>query len=217
MNAGFSNLASLKAQLLAPALVPSTDFDARILSLGLGVAAALENFCNRKFARMVNAMHTLPADRVQFLLNRYPVESLAQYELKQNEQDGFVVQDITNILTIDNDAGIVMFPDQADLGKSQHQVRFTFTGGYWWEQLEPADVGYPTAQPAGSTALPADLQTAWFLQCKRVWESLDKIGDKIANVGPGDKEARFDIGIGGVDLAPLVKQMLQQFVRMNLT
>jgi hypothetical protein len=38
MNAGFSNLITLKKNVLAPALVASTDFDARLTAIGLGVA-----------------------------------------------------------------------------------------------------------------------------------------------------------------------------------
>ena len=216
MNVSLSNLFQLKTQVLAPSLVASTDYDARLTALGLGVASAFENFCNRKFARAAAATQILAADRCQFLLNRFPLESLAQYELKKNEVDGFIVQDLRNVQTVDLVSGIVFFSAHADLGQYFNQVRFTFAGGYFWETLEPTDGGYPTAPPAGSAALPDDLRLAFYLQCKRTWEALDKIGDKISEVGPGEKGGRFELGIGGVDLSPLVKQMLQQYIRINL-
>jgi hypothetical protein len=216
MNAGFSNLYSLKTQLLAPALVAATDFDARITALGLGVAAAMENYCNRKFTRQADDQYIASADRAEFTLPRYPLESVSLIELKTSEADGWQTFDKAPwaiVQTFDLPSGLVRLPN--DAGKYFAQVRFTYTGGFWWEQKEPADNGYPTTQPAGSNALPNDLQLAFYLQCKSTWESFDKIGDKISEVGSG---SQFVTGtLANLQLVPVVKQMLGQFIRWQIT
>ena len=45
--------------------------------IGLGMAAMCENFCNRDFARVVGDTFISPADRCQFLLPRYPIETVS--------------------------------------------------------------------------------------------------------------------------------------------
>ena len=212
MNAGFSNLTTLKAHLLAASLRAATDYDAAITNIGLGMAAAIGNFCNRKFDRVVGDTEIIAADRCQFLLSRYPVEAVTQVEIKSTEALGWVVQNPSPIQTFDPACGIVYFPEQADAGKYYEQVRFTFTAGYFWEQLEPGDGGYPTA-PVGA-ALPPDLKLAWLLQCEIVWKMRDKLGQQIG--GEESKGGGPTYQINDLDLAPQVKQMLQQFVRYNL-
>lgn len=213
MNAGFSNLATLKGHLLAAALRTGTDYDAAILNLGLGTAKAFANFCNRKFDRVVGATEILPADQCQFLLSRYPIEAITAIDLKFTEADGFVSQVINNfVTTIDLKSGIVNCPDGADAGPWSAQVRFTFNGGYWWEQLEPADNGYPSQLPAGAASLEDDLKLAWLLQCEIIWKMRDKLGSDI-----GEGKAGRDYELMKIDLAPQVKQMLGQYQRFNLT
>lgn len=217
MNAGFSNLTTLKTHLLAPALVASTDFDSRVLQIGLGTAGLMAEFCNRKFDRVTGAQDIFPADYVNFQMNRWPLESLDTIELKLTEKSGWVAQTILDfVLTIDLQKATVILPENRDAGPYYAQLRFTYTGGFFWETLEPADMGYPTAVPNGATVLPDALRLAWLLQCKRIWESIDKIGDKISEVGPGEKGGRFELGIGGLELAPQVKQILGNYVRAAL-
>lgn len=212
MNVGFANLSTLKKQLLAPALVAATDYDARITALGLGVAEAMGNYCNRKFARAVGTTEILPADRCQFLLARYPIESISAIDLKMTEAEGWVAQTVNEFLrTIDQKSGIVNCPAGADAGPWDAQVRFTYTGGFWWEQLEPTDNGYPASQPSGSNALPNDLKLAWLLQCELIWKMSDKLGTDI-----GEGKAGRDYELQTLALSPQVKTLLGQFVRYNL-
>ena len=215
MNSGFSNLTTLKAHLLAAGLRSATDFDTAIANIGLGMADAIGNFCNRKFLRTVGDTQIFAADRTQFLLQRYPVENVTQWELKQSEQLGFVVQDVTQIQAVDSVNGIIFFQETADLGKYYHQVRFTYTGGFWWPVLDSGDVGYPDTQPAGATALPNDLKLAWLLQCEIVWKMRDKLGTQISEGEGKTRGPTYEIN--DLDLAPQVKKMLSPFVRMNLT
>lgn len=212
MNCGFSNFDTLKKNLLAGSSAKNdTRFDAPIKMIGLGMAAAIENFCGgRKFFRSANVQEIYPADRCAWIVTRYPIESIASVEIKTSETDGFVLQTSSPIVTVDNAAGIINFANYADAGAPTSQVRFTFTGGYWWETAEPDDESYPSAQPEGSNALPEDLRLAWLLQCEVVWSKRDKLGMGLV-ADPDDKSK-----ISTLELSPLVKQMLGQFVRYNL-
>jgi hypothetical protein len=208
MNSGFSNLATLKAHLLGDALRASTEFNEVILALGLGVAGIIERHCNRKFARAVGSTDILPADRIQFLLPRFPIESVTAIDVKRSESEGWVAQTVNEFAkTIDLRSGIVHREDGPDAGDYSTQVRFTYTGGFFWEQLEPADMGYPTAQPAASTALPHDVRLAWLLQCQDAWQRRDKLGADIA------QSSDFQSALAEIELLPFVKMNLRNFIR----
>ncbi len=211
MNAGLSNFDTLKKHLLAGSTAKTdTRFDTAIQAIGLGTAAAIENFCQRKFFRSGADTQIIGADRCQFLLSRFPLETVTAVDLKLSEADGWEPVDLADIQTIDLKNGIVYFPDTADLGPYYGQVRITFAGGYWWETAEPDDDSYPTAPPAGSNALPSDLQLAWLMQCEVIWSKRDKLGSGLVD----DPDAKSKIST--LELSPLVKQMLGQFVRYNL-
>ena len=207
MNAGFSNLATLKAHLLTAELRALTDFNTQITALGLGVAAQFEKYCNRKFMRSAGATMTFPADNDHVILDRYPVEAVTKVEIKENSTDGFV-EEANAIENWDAASGWLTFG--APLSTNLAVGRVTFTGGYFWEQLESTDQGYPTAVPAGSTAIPDDLKYAWLLQCKAAWDSQDRLGTGIAEK-PGERSK-----LGELDLLPAVKLTLAGYIRMAL-
>ena len=215
MNAGLSNLATLKGYVLAAALRSATDYDAALAAIGLGVAGAFEKYCNRKFARVVGATEIFGADRCQFLISRLPVESVAMMEVKQTEALGWVVQNPSPIVTLDSLAGIIYLPDRSDVGIYTTQVRFTFTGGYFWEQLEAGDGGYPTAQPNGATPIPPDLQFAWLMQCAEAWKKKDKLGQGIT--GGEEKTERINPANLQQKFLPEVESILAQYIRYSMT
>lgn len=218
MNTGFSNLDTLKQHLLAPALRPTVTYDVQLADLGLGIARQIENFCNRKFSRLAE-VEIQAADRVRFMLRRFPVETVSLVELKLAEATGWKTLDAPpwNILqTIDQQSGILIFPDGNDVGPDYAQVRFTYTGGFWWELDEPDDDTYPNTMPAGATVLPDDLRYAWLLQCKHVWQTIDPRGVKI--VGEGDKTRVVPQQVfGDMDFIPQVVSALRKYQRLNLT
>jgi hypothetical protein len=210
-NAGLSNLAILKEQVLAPGLLSTTEFDAKLTSIGLGMAGAMEKYCNRKWKRTVGATHVCGADRDFIYLPRSPVEAIIQVELKSSEADGWQVQ-IGFVLNSDNDSGYVKF---AGIGPEYARLRFTYTGGYFWNELEPTEMGYPTATPSGASLVPDALKLAWFQQCRETWAAIDKLGDKITEIGSG---SQFVTGsLSGLDLSPAVKLMLSDFRRLQLS
>jgi len=212
MNAGFSNLDTLKKHLLAGTMKADVRFNDTIKSLGLGSAGLFANTTNRKFARVVGDTVMFPADRAEFILPRYPIESIASLELKVTETDGWVLQPATAIRAIDTRSGIVNCGD-VDLGPYYAQVRFTYTAGYWWETLEPDDDAYPSVPPVGAALVPDDLFQAWLLQCRYMWKRLDKIGVDLLK----DAET-VAMRAGGLveDFAPTVEKTLGNYTRYSL-
>jgi hypothetical protein len=216
MNSGFSNLDTLKKQLLAGTMKNDVRFDAIISALGLGVAGQFATFCNRKFQRVVSDTEILPADRCQFLLSCYPLETISAVDIKVTEALGFESQSPTTFYnTIDLKSGIVNCPEGADAGPWYAQVRFTYTGGYWWETLEPDDASFPSTMPAGAASLPSELFHAWILQCRHTWSKMDKLGVDLLSSSGGEAKVRFAGQISEAFM-PEVKATLGQFTRYNL-
>ena len=215
MNAGFSNLATLKAQLLSPSLLSSTDWDARVLAIGLGVAGAFEVFCNRKFKYTAGALDVTQGDRSCWYVQRYRVTQFTKVELRFFRADAWT--DISGQpLAADEGKGLIHFG--YTLGREPMQVRVTYNGGYWWPQLDSGDAGYPDTVPADITnnaagiaatdfLLPAELQLAWFIQCRQLWAGMDKIGDEIAKVSENP----------GTQFVPQVERILTKYIRRQLT
>lgn len=210
MNAGLSNLATLKAWLLTPALRTGTDYDDEISRIGLGVAAQIEKACNRRFSRAVDYVEIVSADRTHYVTQRYPIETVTTIEVQQVKQDGWaVLPDL--IVNEQLAAGLLYFYGQQ--GWQRGLIRLTYTGGYWYETVEPTDVGYPTAMPAGATAIDPDLQLAWLMQCEHVWQQHDKLGIAIAE----KPEQIYSGALAKVRLLDDVREKLQPFMRYQMS
>ena len=208
MNAGLSNLATLKSWLLAAGMQDSTDYDAQIAAIGQGVAGAFECFCDRQFARVENDTFDCLANRDHVILPRYPVEAVPTVEIREADAEAFVEVTGASIVNMGARAGIVYFDTEP--GTYRDRLRITYTGGYYFEQLEPDDVGYPTAQPTDSIAVPDALLLAWRLQCEHIWKLKDKLGTALAEKeeAPGT--------LAALQLIPQVEQILNSFRRLAL-
>jgi hypothetical protein len=209
MNAGLTNLDTLRKNLLAGSLAGQVQFDEVIKDIGLGICGMMENYCNRKFARVVGDRESFQGDRASFVLPRYPIEEVTAVETRLTSSDAFVVKDLSLIQSVSEESGVVYLPDNSDSGPYWSKVRFTYTGGFWFETLEPDDENYPSAQPAGTTALPYDLRLAWLLQCREVWNKIDKLG-----MGTVDKPDQQTL-LSALGLSESVKQTLQNYVQMT--
>jgi len=205
MNAGFASLSVLKSHLLAVSMRANLDYDAVITAMGLGMAAAIETFCNRKLARVENDVALFPADRVSFVLPRFPVEAVSAAELKQTDAAGFEPLSLANLST-SLESGVLYTNNGADVGPYSAQVRITYTGGFWWDDTEDS-IG---EMPDGATALLEDIRQAWLLQCQAVWGQRDKIGQNIADK-PGAESP-----LQKIELLAGVKEMLRPHIRMSL-
>lgn len=217
MNAGLSNLATLKAWLLPAAMVAGTDFDGQIAAIGKGVAGQLESYCNRQFVRTAGDVFECTADREHLALPRYPVETITTLEMQYSLADGWQAQTpLTDIIWNQAlDRGLLYFGFRQAI-TPLWRMRITYTGGYFFEQLEPADNGFPTAVPAGSTAVPANLFLAWQLQCEHIWTQRDKLGLAIGH-DVHASNARVVPALAQIQLLPQVTDLARSFIRYSLT
>lgn len=203
MNAGFSSLKTLKGHLLARTQRAELTFDAEILALGLGIAAAMGKYCDREFDRVVGATwQTFGGDRMTFILPRYPIESVTAIDLKTKHADPWESQDVADLIQqVIPGSGVVML--ESAIGWRGSTLRFTYTGGLWWDTTED-DTG---TLPTGATALPQDLRAAWLLQCQEIWSRRDNLGLGLT-ARPTDRAKLTEL-----DLIPEVIGMLRPHMR----
>ena len=209
MNAGLSNLSTLKNFLLAQSLVAATNYDtAKIIPIGLGIAGLMNTWSGRNFGYDGNVTEVFSGDRPHWYLSYFPVLSVTSVSMRY-----FITDSWTNItgepIQWNQTTGLLSFG--YTLGRFPLQIQVVYAGGYTYEQLEPADEGYPTEQPSGTTPLPADVQLAWLLQCAEVWNKIDKLGAGIAR-----KPDEMTL-TGSLELSPGVKQLLQPYKRLQMT
>lgn len=227
MNAGFSNLEWLKAQLLTVDLAHDKSYDAKILATGLGTAAAIERFCNRKFCDEAGIQETFTAARSAWWTERPIVTEFTKVELRYFSADAWA--DISGQPVSTNEAqGYINFG--YILGRDPMMVRLTYNGGFWWNTLESTDQGYVNPQspgfnilnqlpaeivnnPAGIAPqkflLPEALRFAWLMQCQANWAAVDKTGAKLLETGGTELPA--------LGIIPEVAAILQTYKRYNLT
>lgn len=194
MNAGFSSLTKLKAQVLPPAMRSRTDFDDALTALGLGVAAMMARFCDRTFERATGATFRQSANNVVFTLPRYPLESVSSAVV--THADGTTDDVTADLARIDLPSGTVCFEDPP--GRQLDVITFTFAGGFWWDTTEDAS----GTLPSGATALPADVQLAFFVQMRAVCKAQDLFGT--AAVDGDSKAPKRD----ALELMPAVQSIL---------
>jgi hypothetical protein len=210
MNIGLGNLTELKGQFLAASLRTDTNYDAVIMGIGLGVANLFDQYCNRTFGRTVSAVDTFSADRRHWYLKCFPVETITAIAKKDSETDGFVASTLppdgnSLIQQTQLDQGYVMFISLQGYFFSRIQV--TYTGGFWFDTTENGTGVMPTT----ATPLPGAVKTAWYLQCQHVWKRWDKLGAQIAQNPEGQT------ALAGIELIPLVREMLNPWRRMQMT
>jgi len=198
-------LTILKRYLLPDTLATDRKFDAVLQGIGLGVAGLFDSVCNRKLDYLEGAEAVFTGDREHFTLPRYPVVSVTSVEAIG------VAGDLP--YTINEGSGLIRF--FGTIGSERSQVRVVWTGGYWFEALEPDDEGYPSARPAGATELPNDLQAAFLLQCEQVWQTHDRLGTGL--VGDGAGSAFLNTRLSTLELVPLVVTMLNGYRRYQLS
>ena len=218
MNTGLGNLADLQGWLLPAEYATDTGFAAQLAILGPGVAAMLESFCNRKLARASDDLYETNADRLVVVLPRYPVEAISKVEVRSNIEEGWQDQGDPDQLLFNrrDEAGIVDIGGW--LGGRYQRLRFTYTGGYWFETLEPTDDGFPSTMPDTATALPADLKFAWLQQCAEAWKVRAKLGIAIT-AQPVDPrtQAMLARSLDSLPLLPEVQAILRSYMRYQLT
>lgn len=209
MNAGLSNLATLKAHLLPATMQTATTYDSLVSALGLGLAGVFERLTSREFWRTAGAVEQFGSRRSHYTVRRYPVETVTKLEQRDDASEAWAVLTLADyLLDYDAESGVVSF--NSELGPPTMQSRLTYTGGYWWQTSEPSDQTQQT-QPTGSTALPSSLLTIWLLQCKQAWKVMDPLGKSIVPGAAGGQLALETLGY--LDLLPQVRMVLDTYRR----
>jgi hypothetical protein len=219
MIAGLCNLDTLKKHLLPSSMAPETRFDLPIQLIGAGVRGAFEQYCNRKFVYTVDDTQDFTGNRSHYYLPRYPLSGVTKIEMRYFQTDDWT--EITDQpITISYENGLVAFG--YTLGREPLRVRATWSGGYWFEPLEPDDDAYPSTKPevtdelalrngAQIPNLPDELLSAFLWQCEAVWATRDKLG-----IGLNDKPDQQS-GLSKLELVPMAKGILNQFIRYQLS
>lgn len=199
MNTGFGSLTQLKALVLPESLRAETTWDAQLTALGLGVVAMFERHCNRLFLRTAGDVYYHDAAARVLSVPRYPIETVTTVALKLALETSYTTQaDI--VANTDLGAGLIHLTQI--LGGAQDQIKVTYTGGLWWDTTEDAS----GTQPAGSTAVHADLIQAWAQQVQHQIEAADLL--KLGSAK--DKPAT-----SGMEMLPLVKNILRPHTRFS--
>ncbi|MGZ4974882.1 MAG: hypothetical protein ACXWDN_19155, partial [Limisphaerales bacterium] len=107
--------------------VTDTIFDGPLTNAIAGFSERFQRECNRKFARQVNAVEEFPADQVEICPVSWPIESVASFDLKTNESDGWQPVTPPPDYLIRSNCVISL---EAATGSRFQQARVTYTGGY---------------------------------------------------------------------------------------
>lgn len=210
MNLGLGNLIELKRQLLAAGLVAEDTYDSLITGIGKGVAGMFDQYCNRGLERVAGETDEFSGDRRMWVLSRYPVETVSGVEVRDDMTAGWVAQTVNGVIQQrDDGAGVIWFGEVQ--GNHLTRLKVTFTGGYWFDTTEDGS----GVMPAGATLLPKDVSLAWYLQCREVWLKIDRLGLSLIQ-GEGEKNFVSQM-LAGLELVPMVKEILGKHVRYQLT
>lgn len=192
-----TQLTTLKARLKLPE--HDVQDDVLLTSFITAVSARLDRECNRIFARAEDATYEFRADEMDIFVDRYPVEVVNKWFLKDDETTGWVEQtDIVYLLVPPKNIIELSIP----LGTSRQMAKVEFDGGY---VLPGGTVG------TGMTALPADVEQACLDQCVWLYQNKDRLG--LANVsGEGGSLAK-DATLNSSNLLPSVRAMVKKYER----
>jgi hypothetical protein len=210
LNCGLTNLDTLRKHLLAGSLGAETKFDATLKVVGASVLGAFEKFCNRKFGYVVDDTVTFLGDREMFVLPRYPIVGTPTTETRYASADAWELVDGEPFSFFEK-SGVIRF--SGPLGDDRLQVRVTWTGGYWFNTLEPEADGYPDTLPFNATELDSGLLGAFLLQCEQAWQVHDRLGSGLVG---GDGNQFLNTRLSTLDLIPQVKLTLTEHIRHNL-
>ncbi len=190
-----TQLATVKARLgLDPA---DPKMDEQLTAVILGVSARFASECNRNFARDPQARDEFPASQMEIAVSTYPVESIARFEVKRSETEGWVACENLEFLVRSGCVISLASP----LGTRRELGRVIYAGGY----VLPGDTAAP-----GQSALPPDLEQAALEQVVFWYQNRDRVGVIREWPKSGVYEQFSDI-----DLLPSIRAVLQRHTRVG--
>jgi hypothetical protein len=176
--------------------------DVLLTNFIVGVSARFENDCNRTFGFVLTATDEFQGDETELRLKYYPVASITQFDLKETEAEGWVLQDPSQFDYVIRRNHIVSLDER--LGEWKHVLRVTYSGGF----ILPD--GTSPAPPGGITPpnLPDDLQMACVEQVAYLYQNKSRLG-LLAVSGEGGSISQF----ATLDLLPGVKAVVAKYER----
>jgi hypothetical protein len=189
-----TQLATIKARL---GVEPFDTTDDNLLSnLLRHVSARFAAECNRVFDYGADLKYEFRADESSILVDRPPIESVSQFELKSSESEGWILQPDIDYLLSPRRALIELL---VPLGCPSQLGRVTYTGGYI----------LPGASPTGKQSpLPDDVEQACVEQVAYWYQRRSQLG--LVSVSS-------DVGViqrfQSSDLLPQVRAVLRHFER----
>ncbi len=152
--------------------------------------------CNRIFDRAADATFEFHAHERVITPDRYPIESIASFDLKSNEAEGRIAQsDISYLIGPQKSIIELAVP----LGSSCQAARVTFTGGYVLPGATPA---------AGQKPLPDEIEQACIDQVVYWYQNRQRVG-LLSTSGEGGSAQQMK----SLDLLPHVIAVLKKYER----
>ena len=189
-----TTLTTLKARLGLETF--DTTDDALLINLANFVSARFAADCHRTFDYGAALTYEFRARQLNIVVDRPPIASVALFELKTTEAEGWLSQTgIDYVLTPTKSMIQLAFP----LGGARQLGRVTYTGGY----ILPGTV------PSGSQlALPADLELACMEQVSYWYQRRAQLG--LVSVSTGGATVQQ---YQSTDLLPQVAAVLKHYER----
>ena len=172
------------------------DDDPLLTSLINHASGRFAKECNRIFERDAGVTFEFRADEMNISPDRYPIESVASFDLKSTEAEGWVAQSgMDYLISPSRSLSELAFP----LGTSRQKGRMTFTGGY--------------VLPGGTveiaqTALPDELEQSCIDQVVYWYENRHRLG-LLSTSGEGGAIQQMKT----LDLLPHVSAVLRKYER----
>jgi hypothetical protein len=189
-----TQLATVKGRL-GIELFDTTD-DVLLTNIIRHVSARFAAACNRVFDYGADLTFEFRADQSSVLVDRPPIESVSQFELKSSETEGWLLQSAIDYLLLPQRTGLEL---AAPLGCSRQLGRVTYTGGYI----------LPGASPTGNQrALPDDIEQTCIEQVAYWYQRRSQLG-LVSVSSEGGVVQQFQSS----DLLPQVRAVLKHYER----
>ena len=175
--------------------ITDTTDDTLLTNFIKSASARFHAECHRSFERAVNAVEEFSGDVTEIRVARYPIESISQFHLKDNETDGWQLQsDVDHVI---RRACVISLG--AAFGSHRQQAKVTYTGGYVLPGTTPG---------AGQTALPDDVEQACVEQVAYWYQNRHRLG-----LLTMPAEGRTFYQLAKIDLLPQVESVLKKYER----
>src|SRR5947207_12348385 len=189
-----TQLSTLKARVRLNSF--DLDDDPLLTSLINHASGRFAKQCNRIFDRGADVTFEFRAEEMNISPDRYPIESVASFDLKSTEAEGWIAQTGMDYLISPSRSLIEL---ACPLGTSRQKARVTFTGGY----VLPGG----TVDPS-QTALPDELEQSCIDQVVYWYENRHRLG-LLSTSGEGGATQQ----IKTLDLLPHVSAVLRKYER----